>query len=98
MPNRDVHGPVGAVSGGAYALYMSSGQSPWHVAAETAGGAVGGYAGGILPDVIDTPEHPHHRGFFHPGVATRYLEGWADAAPICKVDRSSGMSYHGRDN
>ncbi len=75
MPNRDVHGPVGAVSGGAYALYMSYGQSPWHVVAETAGGAAGGFAGGVLPDEIDTPEHPRHRAEAHSMAITGTI-GW----------------------
>jgi hypothetical protein len=41
MPNREVHTKVGVVTGGSYALYMSYGQRPWHVVAETAGGALG---------------------------------------------------------
>lgn len=75
MPNRDVHGPVGAVSGGAYALYMSDGQSPWHAVAETVGGAAGGLVGGILPDQIDTPEHPRHRAEAHSMAITGTI-GW----------------------
>ena len=75
MPNRSVHGPVGVVSGGGYALYMSYGQSPWHVIAETAGGAVGGFAGGVLPDEIDTPEHPRHRAEAHSMAITGTI-GW----------------------
>jgi hypothetical protein len=65
MPNHDVHWPVGTASGGAYALYMSYGQPPCHVIAETLGGAVGGCAGGVLPDRIDTPDSPRHRADAH---------------------------------
>jgi hypothetical protein len=75
MPNRDVHGPVGIASGGGYALYMSYGQPPWHVIAETAGGAVGGFGGGVLPDQIDTPEHPRHRAEAH-SMAITGTVGW----------------------
>jgi hypothetical protein len=32
---------------------------------ESAGGAVGGYIGGILPDWIDPPFHPGHRSLAH---------------------------------
>jgi hypothetical protein len=98
MPNRDVHGPVGAVSGGGYALYMSYGQSPWHVLAETAGGAAGGFAGGILPDAIDTPDHPRHRAEAH-SVAITGTIGWIlkenlpdwQAALRAQADRFAAM-------
>jgi hypothetical protein len=75
MPNRDVHGPVGVASGGAYALCMSNGQPAWHVNTEVAGGAVGGYAGGVLPDRIDIPEHPRHRAEAHSMALTGSV-GW----------------------
>ena len=77
MPNRDVHFHVGAVAGGGYALYMSYGQASWHVVAETAGGVLGGIAGGLLPDRIDTPSSPWHRAEAHSvaitGVAGRFV-------------------------
>jgi hypothetical protein len=65
MPNHDVHWPVGTASGGAYALYMGYGQPTVHVIAETLGGAAGGWAGGVLPDRIDTPDCPRHRAEAH---------------------------------
>ena len=75
MPNYDVHWPVGTASGGAYALYMSYGQPPCHVIAETLGGALGGFAGGVLPDWIDTPDSPRHRAEAHSMALTGTL-GW----------------------
>lgn len=65
MPNRDVHTKVGVVAGGSYALYMSYGQPTWHMVAETAGGVLGGFAGGVVPDLIDTPSSPQHRAEAH---------------------------------
>jgi hypothetical protein len=65
MPNLDVHFQVGAVVGGGNALYMSYGQPTWHVVAETAGGLLGGIAGGLLPDHIDVPSDPWHRAEAH---------------------------------
>jgi hypothetical protein len=75
MPNRDVHGPVGTASGGMYAVYMSYGQPLSHVMAEAAGGAVGGYAGGVLPDRIDVATHPGHRAEAH-SMAITGTVGW----------------------
>jgi hypothetical protein len=75
MPNRDVHGPVGTASGGMYALYMSCGQPLSHVMAEAAGGAVGGYTGGVLPDRIDVATHPGHRAEAH-SMAITGTVGW----------------------
>jgi hypothetical protein len=65
MPNRDVHIPVGAVSGVAYATYHAWGQPGPYVLAEAAGGLVGGIGGGLLPDWIDTPCSPRHRAEAH---------------------------------
>jgi hypothetical protein len=65
MPNRDVHLPVGAVSGAAYAAYHAWGQPGPYVLAEAAGGLVGGIGGGLLPDWIDTPCSPRHRAEAH---------------------------------
>jgi len=75
MPNHNVHWPVGTASGSAYALYMSYGQPTWHVVAETLGGALCGYAGGVLPDRIDTPDSPHHRAEAH-SMAITGTAGW----------------------
>jgi hypothetical protein len=72
MPNRDVHVRVGAAAGGGYALYMSYGQPAWHVVAETAGGALGGIVGGVLPDWIDTPSSPWHRAEAHSMAITGF--------------------------
>jgi hypothetical protein len=65
MPNRNVHLPVGAVSGAAYATYHAWGQPSPCVLAEAAGGLVGGIGGGLLPDWIDTPCSPRHRAEAH---------------------------------
>ena len=75
MPNHDVHWPVGTASGATYALYMSGGQPSSYVVAETAGGAFGGFVGGILPDRVDTPDCPHHRAEAHSMAVTGTI-GW----------------------
>jgi hypothetical protein len=66
---------------------MSYGQPAWHVVTEVAVGAVGGYAGGVLPDRIDIPEHPRHRAEAHSMALTgtvgrivkEYLPNWQAA-------------------
>jgi hypothetical protein len=65
MPNRDVHLPVGAVSGLAYAGYLAYGQPSPCLLVEVAGGLAGGIGGGLLPDWIDTPCSPRHRAEAH---------------------------------
>lgn len=54
---------------------MSYGQPAWHVVTEVTGGAVVGYAGGVLPDRIDIPEHPRHRAEAHTMALTGTV-GW----------------------
>jgi hypothetical protein len=65
MPNRDVHLPVGAASGAAYAAYHAWVQPGPYIFAEAAGGLVGGIGGGLLTDWIDTPCSPRHRAEAH---------------------------------
>ena len=76
MPNRDVHRPVSAAAGTAWALLQAEKAEPLHVCLEGFGGYLGGLAGAALPDVIDPPTSPHHRGVGHGvlsvGAAIRY--------------------------
>jgi hypothetical protein len=65
MPNRDVHLYAGAAAGTLYSGYLAWGQPAPHILAETVGGTLGGIAGGLLPDRIDTPSSPRHRAEAH---------------------------------
>jgi LexA-binding, inner membrane-associated putative hydrolase len=65
MPNRDVHAPVGAAAGVAYAGYRAWGQPGPYILAETTGGLIGGAVGGLIPDWIDKPCSPRHRAEAH---------------------------------
>lgn len=75
MPNRDLHRPTSTIAGGIYAgcrarrRYRRTPQPLPAIVVESTGGIVGGWLGGILPDVIDPPTSPDHRNFGH-GMAT----------------------------
>jgi hypothetical protein len=54
---------------------MSYGQSPCHAVVETLGGALEGFAGGVLPDRIDRPDSPYHRAQAH-SIGITGCVGW----------------------
>lgn len=64
MPNRNLHVPVGALSGLSAAL---AAPMTWHgsYSVEVISALAGGVLGGRLPDMIDPPDSPRHRGFGH---------------------------------
>jgi hypothetical protein len=65
MPNRTTHLPI-AIGCGTIAAFTIAYRQPFpDCLAETIGGALGGWATGMLADRIDPPEHPHHRGLGH---------------------------------
>lgn len=70
MPNRTVHMATSSFVGTITALRMSESQPSDHRLHEVVGGFLGGLAGGRLPDVIEPPLHPNHRGFAHSVTAT----------------------------
>jgi hypothetical protein len=84
MPNCPFHIATSTPAGAGYAFYKANNQSDLAKLLETAGGALGGYLGGILPDRIDPPFHPGHRslghGFVPVAAATTFwnqgLDGW----------------------
>ena len=55
MPNRDVHLRAGGIAGAGYAAYHAWEFTRVQLLVETAGGAVDGAMGGVLPDAIDLP-------------------------------------------
>lgn len=65
MPNKRAHLKLGAVTGGAAALYHARNERPRDVFLEVAGGVAGGMMGGLLPDRLDPPATPNHRDAFH---------------------------------
>ncbi len=73
MPNRDFHDITSTVVGGGYGLYRSSGQSDGARLLETFGAAAGGLLGGRVPDTLDPPTSPRHRGRAHSFVVAGML-------------------------
>jgi len=69
MPNCDLHRPVGAILGFGASLGLALHAGSTHPLLEALGGAAGGWIGGALPDWIDPPDSPRHRGFGH-GIFT----------------------------
>lgn len=65
MPNGNTHRKLGAVAGGAAALYYAREEPLRGAVVEVIGGLAGGFVGGMLPDRLDPPTSPNHRGAFH---------------------------------
>jgi uncharacterized membrane protein YeaQ/YmgE (transglycosylase-associated protein family) len=65
MPNGGMHRKLGAVAGGAAALYYARDEPPRGALIEVVGGLAGGIMGGMLPDRFDLPTSPNHRGAYH---------------------------------
>ena len=68
MPGKETHSYVGATAGAGYAAFQAKGQAPLNFLAEVAGGAVGGWYGGLLPDLIEPGASSWHRSFAHSGT------------------------------
>jgi hypothetical protein len=75
MSNRRTHEVVGTLAGAGYAIARAPQQRPVEWALEVLGGALGGYVGGRLPDVLDPPSHPGHRSIAHGAVPVGALGG-----------------------
>ncbi len=61
MPDGKTHKLVGAGTGAVYAGFRAKEQSNQNWCIEVAGGAVGGYVGGQLPDVLEPAISSWHR-------------------------------------
>jgi hypothetical protein len=65
MPDGATHKLIGASGGCVFAAYRAKDQNPGSWIAELAGGAIGGYVGGILPDILEPAISSWHRGVAH---------------------------------
>ena len=81
MPNCRTHTQVGAIAGVTLAGYHARDETPADLMMELLGGAIGGYVGGRLPDLIEPATFPGHRDVVHSCVAlgaaaSLALDGW----------------------
>ena len=65
MPDGKTHKLIGTGTGAIYAAYRAKEQNTLDFWIEIAGGAVGGYVGGLLPDIIEPATSPSHRAMAH---------------------------------
>lgn len=85
MPNGKVHTTAAVTSGICVAAYRARRQEPLHQLAETIGGAIGGFGGGKLPDLVEPAISSWHRstahswtGFAAASMAMTGLEQWEE--------------------
>lgn len=70
MANGEAHEKVGMAAGGIAAFLFSDGAEPLPKRlAEAAGGIVGGWTGGKLPDILEPAIHSWHRSVAHSATA-----------------------------
>jgi hypothetical protein len=65
MPSRNTHDTVGMLSGICGSLYLAKDEKPLWVIIESLAGALGGFFGSRLPDLLEPPTCPRHRSVFH---------------------------------
>jgi hypothetical protein len=69
MSDRKTHKYIGAGTGAVYAAFQAKDQSDTNFWIEAVGGALGGYSGGIVPDVLEPAICSWHRGVCHSWTA-----------------------------
>lgn len=65
MPDSATHKVVGTAAGALFANYRAKEQTPENSILEVVGGALGGYVGGALPDILEPAISSWHRGVAH---------------------------------
>ena len=83
MPDGKTHKLVGAGTGVVYAAYRAKQQSGPNWWIEVLGGAVGGYCGGLLPDIFEPAISSWHRGVAHSCATWR--RDYPNEEPNCCV-------------
>ncbi len=96
MPNRREHTAVGAVAGALTAFLRSSARDPEELLLEVAGGALGGALGGRLPDILEPPTSPDHRGVAHAVIPVAAAGSFVvSRLPGASVPRPRAMATQG---
>lgn len=76
MPSRSIHLAFAVPVGAGFAFFRAGQAESNQVALEVVGGAIGGWLGGLCPDVFDPPTSPNHRALAH-GLVPAGLGGVA---------------------
>jgi hypothetical protein len=79
MSDGKTHRLVGAGTGAVFAGFRAKEQKDHHWLAEVAGGALGGYVGGLLPDVLEPAISSWHRDVAHSYTAGGGIVAMRDA-------------------
>ena len=90
MPKQPIHIATSVPAGALFAYHKAPENNELNRLLETAGGGLGGFLGGILPDRFDPPTHPGHRGLAHglipvaagASVWAQNLNGWQQSLRI----------------
>jgi hypothetical protein len=65
MPSRSTHVGVAVPLGAGFALHKTRNKNGLEIILEGVGGALGGMAGGVLPDILEPPDSSWHRSTAH---------------------------------
>lgn len=91
MPRRDTHVTAGVAAGAVWAFYHARKEHTSDQVVEVLGGAIGGWFGGLLPDVLDPPTTPDHRDVGH-GFALLLLVAFASLEAERQACRANAIS------
>jgi hypothetical protein len=84
LPTRTTHIAVGVPAGIAASVFSARSGNAGAILLEAVGGGLGGFAGAALPDVLEPPDNPNHRGIAH-GIAPIGGLGFVVARDIERV-------------
>jgi len=89
-----VHLPAAAIAGVGVSVYRSREESDYERLLEVLGGLLGGCLGGVLPDLLDLPTSPNHRGLAHGGVAVVALVKRNSMGAVQRLRESADAFRH----
>lgn len=96
MPNGRTHRIAGATIGGVTAACYSREIGGAPLVAELLGGSIGGYLTSGLPDTIDPPTSPSHRGIGHSAALASLVAkfGKENLAGLQRLLRQEADGFH----
>lgn len=89
MAKRAAHDALAIGCGAVAASYFGAGENRTDLVLEAIGGALGGWVGGRLPDLLNPPTSPRHRTWAH-GVVPASAAG----STIVRLELIAGWQAH----